>query len=153
MRNVSHCSINVSISISEVTVYFFWRQQTEYGRGGSSGCILLTWRVSYCPRAPCVCPDFLEDLHCLHVSVSPFSSQTIGVQVERKPILWELDTHTHSSRAEQSAEGHQWNIKCPTFILLFILLLINSIISICEKTNMLLLFYSYWIKTITAHIK
>lgn len=74
MRNVSHCSINLSISIQEVTVYFFWRQQTEYGRAGSSGCILLTWRVSYCPGASCVCPDFLEELHCLHVSVSPFSS-------------------------------------------------------------------------------
>lgn len=74
---------------------------TPADRGGSSGCILLTWRVSYCPRAPCVCPDFLEDLHCLHVSVSPFSSQTIGVQVERKPILWELDAHIPAVQSNQ----------------------------------------------------
>lgn len=67
------------------------------------GCVLLTWRVSYCPGAPppVSVQTFLEDLRCLHVSVSPFSSWTIGVQVERKPILWELHTHIPSVRSNQ----------------------------------------------------
>lgn len=66
---------------------------------------------------------------------------------ETHPVrLW----HSHSSRAEPSAEGHQLNIKCPPFILRFV----NSIICTFEKTNMLLfLHYYYWSIIIPVHIK
>lgn len=58
--------------------------------------------------------------------------------------------HTHTF---QPCRAISWRTSVKHQMSTFILLLINSIISICEKTNMLLLLHYYWIKTITAHIK